>query len=326
LIGIHPSGIGNWGIALTGLWVPAAVNLAGVRQMAWFQNLTVALKFLPLLFVAVVGWFFVKSGNFGAFNASGHSLYSAIGIAAGVALFSFIGVEVAAVTAKRVREPHKNVGRASLLGTAASAVLYLLASAAVMGLVPHHELINNGAPFVNAFQAVFSHGAWAGKLVAALAVVSGIGALNGWTLVTAEVSRAVAADGLFPKAFRWADRKDSAWFSILLAAVLPSLLILWSYTTATGLKVFTDLVGLTVVTVAIPYLFSACAQLTYLVSRQRRVQGWLLGRDLAIAATSVLFSLWVTFAAGYQAVYQALIIVLAGVVLYAFVAARKATS
>src|SRR5581483_3606405 len=29
LFGIKPSGIGNWGIALTGLWIPAAVNLGG---------------------------------------------------------------------------------------------------------------------------------------------------------------------------------------------------------------------------------------------------------------------------------------------------------
>jgi basic amino acid/polyamine antiporter, APA family len=37
----------------------------------------------------------------------------------------------------------------------------------------------------------------------------------------------------------------------------------------------------------------------------------------------VLFSLWVTFAAGYQSVYQALILVLVGVVLYAFLTARR---
>jgi uncharacterized protein (DUF885 family) len=37
------------------------VNLAGIRQMAWFQNLTVVLKFLPLLVVGVAGWFFVRS-------------------------------------------------------------------------------------------------------------------------------------------------------------------------------------------------------------------------------------------------------------------------
>lgn len=71
LFGIKPSGLGNWGIALVGLWVPAAVNLAGIRQTAWLQNLTVALKYLPLLFVAVAGWFFVTKANFGAFNTSG---------------------------------------------------------------------------------------------------------------------------------------------------------------------------------------------------------------------------------------------------------------
>ena len=241
------------------------------------------LKFLPLLFVGVVGWFFVSKGNFGAFNASGGSLYSAIGIAAGVALFSFIGVEVSAITAKRVKNPQVNVGRAALLGTAACAILYMATSAAIMGLVPHHTLITSTDPFVPALQAIFTHGTWAGKLVAALAVASGIGALNGWTLVTTEVCRAAAQDGLFPRAFAWSDRKDTAWFGVVMAALLPSLLMLWSYTTKTGLTVFTDLVYLTVVTVAIPYLFSACAQLAYLVSRRRRVQGWALARDLAIA-------------------------------------------
>src|SRR3984885_6413836 len=142
----HVSGLENWGIALLGLWVPAIVNLAGVRQMAWFQNVTVVLKFVPLLFVGVVGWFFVDKASFGPFNASGGSLYSGIGIAAGVALFSFIGVEAAAVTAKRVENPRRNVGRASILGTAASAILYVLVTAAVMGLVAHHALTTTGAP------------------------------------------------------------------------------------------------------------------------------------------------------------------------------------
>jgi APA family basic amino acid/polyamine antiporter len=323
LFGIRPSALGNWGIALLGLWIPAAVNLAGIRQTAWLQNLTVVLKYLPLLFVGVVGWFFVSKANFGAFNASGGSLYSAIGIAAGVALFSFIGVETAAITAKRVKDPRRNVGRASLLGTGAAAIVYLAVSAAVMGLVAHRALVNNGAPFVNAFQAIFPHGAWAGKLVAALAATSGFGALIGWTLVTAEVSRAPASDGLFPRPFGWTDRRGTAWFGVVVAAALPSLLMLWRYTTSSGLTVFTYLVDLTVVTVAIPYLFSACAQLTYLVARRRPVQRWLLARDLAISVAAALFSLWVTFAAGYSAVYQAMVVVLVGIILYALIRAHE---
>lgn len=319
----HPSGMENWSIAIVGLWVPALINLAGVRQMAWFQNVTVVLKFIPLLFVGVVGWFFVQNAHFGPFNASGGSIYSGIGLAAGVALFSFIGVEAAAITAKRVRDPRRNVARASTLGTALSALLYVLVTAAVMGLVAHHTLVSTGSPFVNAINSIFPHSAWAGKTIAALAVVSGIGALNGWTLIVTETSRAIAQDDLFPRPFAWKDAKGTAWFGILVGTALPSLLMLWSYTTSSGLTVFTYLVDLSVVTVAIPYFFSAIAQLTYLVSRRRRVEGWRLARDLAVAGTSVLFSMWVTFASGYQVVYQALVVILAGLVLYAFMNARR---
>lgn len=319
----HPSGMQNWGIAMVGLWIPAVINLAGVRQMAWFQNVSVVLKFLPLLFVGVVGWFFVQKANFGPFNASGGSLYSGIGIAAGVALFSFIGVEAAAVSAKRVRDPRRNVMRASVLGTVASALLYVLVTAVVMGLVAHKTLVTTGSPFVNAFSTMFPHSAWAGRFVAGVAVVSGLGALICWTLIVTEASRAVAQDHLFPKAFTWADQKGTAWFGIVVGTALPSLLMLWRYSTSSGLTVFTYLVDLSVVTVAIPYFFSAIAQLTFLVSRRRKVEGWRFARDLCVAGASVLFSMWVTFASGYQVVYQALVVLLIGLVLYAFMNARR---
>ncbi len=112
---------------------------------------------------------------------------------------------------------------------------------------------------------------------------------------------------------------------VVIAAVLPSLLMLWRYTSGTGLTVFTYLVDLTVVTVAIPYLFSACAQLTFLVSGRRPVHGWLLARDLTVAGAGagVLFSLWVNLTSGYQAVYQALVIVLLGVIIYAVLYGRR---
>lgn len=318
-----PSSWVSFAIAMAGLWIPAAVNLYGARQMAWFQNLTVVLKFLPLLAVALVGWFFVQSANFGAFNATGGNLYGAIGIAAGVALFSFIGVECASIAAGRVKDPRRNVGRASVLGTAACALLYVAVTAAVMGLVPHGQLSGTGAPFVPAFQAMFGGATWAGQLVAATAVVSGIGALNGWTLVTAELPWAAAQDGLFVPQFAKTYRDGVPWFGILVSTAVSSALMAVAYAGQAGLNVFTYLVNLSVVTVAIPYFFSACAQLAFLVSRRRPVDAWVLGRDLAIATASLLFSLWVTFTAGYQSVYQAVLLLLVGIPVYGFLKARR---
>ena len=324
LFGIkNPTAWVNLGIALTGLWIPAIINLAGIRQMAWFQNLTVVLKFVPLLFVGIFGWFFVTSANFGPFNASGGSLYDGVGIAAGVALFSFIGVECASIAAGRVKNPRRNVGRASVIGTAASGLLYVAVTAVIMGLVPHDKLVKDGAPFVAGIQSMFSGAGWVGKAVALIAVISGIGALNGWTLVTAEMPFAAARDGLFPQSFAKEDHNGTPWFGIVVSTIVASMLMAWSYSGATGLKVFTYLVYLSVVTVAIPYFFSACAQLAYLVSDRRKVQGWNLARDLAVAGVSALFSLWVTFASGYQSVYQAMVLVLIGIPIYSFLKARR---
>jgi APA family basic amino acid/polyamine antiporter len=123
--------------------------------MAWFQNVTVVLKFVPLLFVGVVGWFFVQKVHFGRSTPRVAASTAASGSLPGWRLFSFIGVEAAAVTAKRVRDPRKNVLRSSMLGTVVSAMLYVLVTAAVMGLVAHHTLVNTGSPFVNAFQSIF---------------------------------------------------------------------------------------------------------------------------------------------------------------------------
>jgi basic amino acid/polyamine antiporter, APA family len=325
LFGInHPSGWTSFGIAMTGLWIPAAINLLGVHRMAVFQNITVVLKFLPLLLVGTVGWFFIKNANFGPFNATGGSLYSGISIAAGVALFSFIGVETASIAAGRVKDPRRNVGRASVIGTALAALLYITVTGAVMGLVPNGKLVNDGAPFVAAFHTMFG-GAWiVGKIVALTAVISGIGALNGWTLVTAEMPYAAAKHDLFPRAFLRRNRRGALTFGIVFSTAVASALMAYSYSgLSSGLTVFTYLVTLSVVTVAIPYFFAACAQLAYLVSGRRKVHGWTFLRDLSIAGLSVLFALWITAASGYQAVYQATILVLVGVPIYAFLKARK---
>lgn len=86
----------------------------------------------------------------------------------------------------------------------------------------------------------------------------------------------------------------------MVGAVLPSLLMLWRYLSGPGLTV-----------------------LTYLVSRRRQVQDARLARDVAVAGTGVLFSMWLTFASGYQVVYQGLVVILADMVVYAFLTARR---
>ena len=187
----------NFGIALTGLWIPAVINLVGVRQMAVFQNITVVLKFLPLLFVGARRLVLRRAAPTSAPStprAAASTTPSTSPPAWPCSPSSASSAHRSPPAGSRTRGATSAGPRSSAPRPAA--LLYVAVTAVVMGLVPHGKLVDDGAPFVAAFDAMFN-GGWLGKLVALTAVISGIGALNGWTMVTAEMPYAAAKDGLF---------------------------------------------------------------------------------------------------------------------------------
>jgi basic amino acid/polyamine antiporter, APA family len=307
-------------IALAGLWLPAFVNLAGLRSIAAFQVVTTVLKFVPLLLISVIGLFAMSRANFGSFNASGKSGWTAISAAGAIALFSYLGIETASVAAGRVRKPELNVGRATVFGTLACAVVYLIGTLAVFGTVPHTQLLGSTAPFTDSADAIFG-GSWAGYTVGVAAVVSGFGALVGWTLIVAEMPQAAARDGVFPSVFLRESRRGVPAFGIVSSTVLASLLTVVSYTSFD--HVFTTVVLLSVLTSVIPYLFSAAAQVYWLAAERRLRRPLHLARDLTVGILALVFSFWSLQGSGEKAVYYGVFGVLLGVPVYVWHKARK---
>src|SRR6476660_8105452 len=84
-------------LVLIGLWLPAAINLSGVKNMGSVQVITTIIKFAALAFMSIVGLFFIERANFSPWNVSGGSTLSAIGGGMAIGLFSYLGVEAASV-------------------------------------------------------------------------------------------------------------------------------------------------------------------------------------------------------------------------------------
>ncbi|MFF8605961.1 amino acid permease [Streptomyces sp. NPDC015346] len=321
LVPVHGSTTATIAAALALQWLPALANLAGTRYVGAVQLVATVLKFVPLLLVAVGGLFFFDSANLGPFQADGGSPLGAISASAAILLFSYLGVESAAVSAGEVSDPRRNVGRATVLGTLGAATLYLLGTLAVFGTVAHDRLIDSGAPFSDAVNVMFG-GSWGGTAVACMALVSMVGALNGWTLLSAQTPYAAARDGLFPKAFAH-KRRGVPTVGVVVTVVLASLLTVYNYTAGTQ-GVFEILVLVTTFTATVPYLLSTAAQIYFLLSgRTERVHRARLIRDAVLAFAAFAFSMWLVAGSGYAAVYQGVLFLFAGVLVYAWMAARK---
>ncbi len=321
LIPVHGSVAATITAALVLQWLPALANLAGTRYVGAVQLVATVLKFAPLLLVAVGGLFFFDASNLGPFQASDQGPLGAVSASAAILLFSYLGVESAAVSAGEVRDPRRNVGRATILGTLGAAFIYLLGTLAVFGTVAHDKLVGSTAPFSDAVNAMFG-GSWGGTAVACAALVSMTGALNGWTLLSAQTPYAAAKDGLFPAVFA-TKRRGVPTVGVLVTAVLASLLTVYNYTAGSE-GVFEILVLVTTFTATVPYLLSTAAQIYFLASGQSaRVSRPRLLRDAILAALAFGFSMWLVAGSGYAAVYQGVLFLFAGVLVYAWIAARK---
>jgi basic amino acid/polyamine antiporter, APA family len=277
-------------LVLVGLWVPAFINLSGLKNMGSFQVVTTITKFAALAFMAIVGLFYMKSSNFHPWNVSGHGDISAIGSGMAIALFSYLGVETAAVAAKNVRDPDRNVPRSTILGTAATAVVYMLSLIAVFGIVSDQVLQKSTAPFSTAINTMFGGTFW-GNVMAVVVIISGIGALNGWTMVTAEMPRAAAQHGVLPEQFKKLNRRGMPAFGIVVSTALASIAMIINYLGSNGQTVFTTLVLMTGITAAIPYGFSAAAQIKWRIADHKKLETPRFARDMIVAVLSLVFSI-----------------------------------
>jgi APA family basic amino acid/polyamine antiporter len=277
-------------LVLAGLWLPAAVNLSGVRNMGSVQVITTIIKFAALAFISIVGLFYIKSANFTPWNASKESAINAIGGGMAIALFSYLGVETASVAAAKVRNPDRNIPRATILGTIACAAVYLLSLTVIFGMIPSSQLANANAPFSDAANVIFG-GTWAGNVMALAVIISGLGALTGWTMICAEMPLAAANDGLFPARFKRISRRQVPASGIIASTVLASVAMLINYLGSSGPTVFTTLVLMTGITSAIPYAFSALAQLKWRWIDHQAMHTPRFARDMIVAALALLFSI-----------------------------------
>ncbi len=276
-------------LVLAGLWIPALINLSGLKNMGSVQIGTTILKFAALLFMAVVGLFFIDTANYTPWNVSGGSAIGAIGGGMAIALFSYLGVETASVAAGKVKDPDRNIPKSTVLGTLATAVVYLLSLVAVFGILSTTQLADSTAPFSDAANVIFG-GAWAGDVMTVAVIVSGLGALVGWTMICAEMPLAAAKDGLFPERFKRVNAAGMPAFGIVASTALASVAMAINYLGSNGATVFTTLVLMTGITAAIPYAFSALAQIKWRWIDHQQVETPRFMRDMVVAVLAVVFS------------------------------------
>ena len=195
------------------------LNIFGSRLVGQFQTATLIAGLAPVLFIGIAGWAAFHPTLFAAqWNVAGRSPAQAVGATVVPIFWAFLGLESAAVCAVRVRDPGRNIARATVIGVALAGVIYAASCVVLLGILPAKALAVSTAPFADGAQAILGVGV--AVVVALCAMTRAAGTLSGWVLVTAETAQCAAASGLFPKALAQPGPKATARTLGVAAAIM----------------------------------------------------------------------------------------------------------
>jgi APA family basic amino acid/polyamine antiporter len=308
--------------ALGLVWLFVLLNLRGVRTVGSTQIITTVLKLLPMVAVIVLAiWVLVTDP--GAYTA--HVPTTPIGLrdvinASTVAIFAMLGVECATVPAGKVKDPAHTIPRATMVGTVLTALIYIAISIVPLLLIPQEELAVSSAPFADLLGRFGGGGS--GALLAVFVIISGLGALNGWTLIVGEVTQNFARHGSFPRPLAKENSHRAPARAFILTGVVASVMLIMNYND-TMVGIFTFLT--VVVTAANLPLYLFCALAVLMLWRRgeiarpgQREWSWLVAALLA-----AIYCAWAFIGIGTKSLLWALALAAAGVPVYLWSLVRR---
>ena len=296
------------------IWVLTFANILGPRVVGALETWTMALALIPILAIAVLGWFWFDVETFlSGWNVSGGSNMHGVGRAASIALWAFMGVESAAVSAGVIENPKRNIPLATLIGLALAAVVYVLSSTVIMGIIPNAELQTSHAPFAEA--ARLAVGNVGMVVIAVCAILKSVGSLGGWMLLVGQSAKAAADDGMFPTAFARLNRHGVPGRGLVIVAVLMTV-VLFATMSPTIAGQFNRLIDLAVVLAVVPYIYASVACVKVVHDHKLPPRTFQLYKWIAIAA--VAYGLWAVLGGDPMTVVYAFVALLLSVPLYPF--------
>ncbi|HEY0341374.1 MAG TPA: amino acid permease, partial [Steroidobacteraceae bacterium] len=180
--------------------------------------------------------------------------------------------------------------RATIVGTLVTALVCVGISIVPMLLIPQAQLSASNAPFADLFGQYL--GPQYARWLALFIVISGLGALNGWTLVVGDLTQAFARHGNFPATLGKVNSRAAPVNAFLLTGVAASVTLVLNYDTSTT-EVFTFLSVL--VTAANLPLYLACSLAVLVLWKQQGITR--LGpREItwfAVAILATVYCIWV---------------------------------
>lgn len=300
------------------IWVCTVSNFLGASITGKLSSFAVWCVIIPVIVLSVIGWFWFDPDLYVAsWNPHEQPFFTAVGASISMTLWAFLGLESACANSDAIDNPEKNVPIAVMAATIGVAIIYIVSTNIIAGIVPNEQLVASNAPFGLVFAHMFSPAI--GKVVMGLLVLSCAGSTLGWQFTIAKVFQQSAVDGLFPKIFARVNKYGAPIAGMIIITTIQTGFCLMTISPAL-FKQFNMLVDLAVVTNIMPYILSMAA--VGVIMKQAKVDPGKAKFYNFVALVGAAYSFYALISTGYFEVFWGSIATFLGWTFWGIVANR----
>lgn len=302
------------------IWITTVLNFGGAGITGKIGAVTIWGTLAPVAILCVIGWFWFSPDMYvAAWNPTHLGVFDGIKQSITMTLWAFLGLESASANMDAVENPQRDVPIACLGGTIGAAIIYILVTNVIAGIVPNAQILQSTAPFGLVFATMFTP--VVGKVVMGLMIISCFGSLLAWQFTLSQVFKDSANQGYFPKIFTKVTSKDAPIIGMIILAIVQTLIAFMTISPNLN-KQFQIIVNLAVVCNLVPYVLSMASVKTIQSIEGVSASKARLGNTVALIAG--IYSLYALYSAGSAAMLGGGIAAMAGWTLYGMVATRFA--
>jgi len=202
------------------------LNLKGIQEASWTNNLLVALKILALLIFIVVGASaLIASGDYSNYFPFFPHGFSGVMSGAAIIFFAFIGFNTIATMAEEVKDPERNVPRAILFAFAICTLIYIAVAIVAVGIVNWEALGSTSAPLEFALKTITDN-IFILEFLAVSALFATTSVIMASIMGGSRALFAMARQGVLPKVLSTISRQNVPVYTILLCGFVISGIVL----------------------------------------------------------------------------------------------------
>lgn len=187
----------------------------GIRETKKATNLMVVLKVAVVIFVIVLGFFYITPANWHPFLPNGMG-----GVMKGVSgvFFAYIGFDAISTTAEECENPQRDLPKGMIYSLLICTVLYILVALVLTGMVSYKELLVTD-PLSFVFKSVGLYKI--SYIVSVSAVIATASVLLVFQMGQPRIWMSMSRDGLLPPIFsRLHPKYRTPSFSVILTGVI----------------------------------------------------------------------------------------------------------